>query len=468
MSTPTELLNRALGLLNRGKPGPAKALCKKLLHQHPDHFDALHLYGVICLNQRDPQRAADYLSRACLQKRPAQTQAQAHNNLSVAQLHLGQLDEALQAVNSAIELGGRQAAFLANRANIYELKQHWQKMADDLQAAHALDPNDLSISLGLAIAWRQLGHPSKSAQLLAPLRLEQDSDPELCWEVLLLAGLNQGEEAMLQQAIGLAYQLQIEPSLWLEQVADYLCEQQHPQLALPLYQQADALAPQRDTLGFKLAALRGDNPAQAPAIYVEQLYQAHADQFERRLIGRLGYRAPWLLAEQLSQMGHTEFERVLDLGCGSGLAGQQLHQQFNIEHLCGIDLSEQMLQLAQAKGCYDRLECAELIAWLKQDSSCYQLICALDVLIYQGDLSALFEQLSAKLSNNGLFAYTVELNEAGTPYQLDPSGRFRHSQDYLTTLARCYGLNPLLQLPINLRQEHQLPTAGLLIILCSD
>ena len=411
MASPNDLLNRALALLNKGKHSQAKALCKKCLHQQPDNFNALHLYGVVCLNQADFDTAVSYLERACQQSAAPRALAQAFNNLSVAELNRGQLDAAMTAVEQAIARDGEQLAFLANRANIHELRQQWPAMAADLQRAVELDPTDDSLHTGLALALRQQQDYEPALTLLEPFLAHASPSLELCWEALLLIGLIQGPAAMQQQAVSLSYRLQRDPGFWLEQLGDYLCEQHHEALAIEPYQQSLALAvASRPELAHKLAALRGERPEQAPSGYVEQLYQTHALQFERRLVGKLGYRAPWLLADWLQQLGSKRFGRVIDLGCGSGLAGQQLRGKFEVDMLIGVDLASEMLTLAEAKGCYDQLENAELIAYLQQQPNAESsLVCALDVLIYNGNLNPIFEQASRVLGTTGLFAFSVEL-----------------------------------------------------------
>ena len=56
---------------------------------------------------------------------------------------------------------------------------------------------------------------------------------------------------------------------------------------------------------------------------------------------------------------------VLDLGCGSGLAGVMIKPR--AADLTGVDLSPEMIELARARNIYDRLEVAEITAWLGQD-----------------------------------------------------------------------------------------------------
>ena len=51
--------------------------------------------------------------------------------------------------------------------------------------------------------------------------------------------------------------------------------------------------------------------------------------------------------------------RVLDLGCGTGLAGEALRRR--AAWLEGVDLSSGMIDQARRKGLYDRLEVAEAV-----------------------------------------------------------------------------------------------------------
>lgn len=466
-SSADELLSRALNQLNHGKVDQAKALCKKCLHLRPDNFNALHLYGVLCLKQLNFGRAVEYLQRACARENPLRSHAQAFNNLSIAQLSLGRLDQALDAVETAIALAGKQLAFLANRANVLELQRNWPAMEQDLREALQQDPDDEHLLTGLALALRQQQRAEEALGLLQPVLGHASPCHELCWEGLLLIGLQQGQHALKQRSVALAYQLQRDPGHWLDQVADYLSEQHYSELALPLYQQAAKLGNTSPELKHKLASLREETTDKAPDRYVEQLYQTHAAQFERRMLGTLNYRAPWQLLELLQQLGITQFDEVLDLGCGSGLAGQQLNQDCHIGKLTGVDLASQMLALAETKGCYDQLVCTEIGDFLGRQQAHFDLICALDVLIYQGQLEPLFELVSQRLTKQGLFAFSIELLEGnnGCDYRLRKSGRFQHSRGYIERLSNTPNWTPLQIHEVELRQESGQMLPGLLVVL---
>lgn len=57
-------LNSALSLFQAGKHDEADELCLTILRQNPQHFDAIHLLGIIKLTKRQYEQALGYLERA--------------------------------------------------------------------------------------------------------------------------------------------------------------------------------------------------------------------------------------------------------------------------------------------------------------------------------------------------------------------------------------------------------------------
>jgi tetratricopeptide (TPR) repeat protein len=55
---------QAVSFLQRGQLARARASCRNLLSKQPDHFDALHLMGLIALNAGDAVEAVDLITRA--------------------------------------------------------------------------------------------------------------------------------------------------------------------------------------------------------------------------------------------------------------------------------------------------------------------------------------------------------------------------------------------------------------------
>ena len=62
------------------------------------------------------------------------------------------------------------------------------------------------------------------------------------------------------------------------------------------------------------------------------------------------------------QQQQPRWRRCVDLGCGTGLMGPLLRPHTGC--LCGVDLSQGMVQKARERGCYDELDVGELVEYL--------------------------------------------------------------------------------------------------------
>lgn len=195
----------------------------------------------------------------------------------------------------------------------------------------------------------------------------------------------------------------------------------------------------------------------APAAYVEALFDDFAERFDHQLVEMLGYRAPELLADLVATR-RTQFEGILDLGCGTGLAAPAL-ARFGGK-LTGVDLSSAMLAKAAERGGYDALVRSEAVDFLKQHPASFDLIVAADVLIYFGDLTALFAAAAEALVPGGLLAVSTELGETG--WKLLPTARYAHGDDYI---ASARGFQIVARHEIALRRETTSMTVGCLYVL---
>ncbi|HSY22163.1 MAG TPA: methyltransferase domain-containing protein [Polyangiaceae bacterium] len=224
---------------------------------------------------------------------------------------------------------------------------------------------------------------------------------------------------------------------WLEIASGLLGSFGYMDPAVALARKRLELQPNSATGKYHLAALLADPRFdRSPAEYIVESFDAFAKSFDAKLVGVLGYDVPEKLCAVVRSVMREGDEGgagdVLDIGCGTGLCGPLLRPLART--LAGVDLSSKMLELAAARGVYDALAREDIVAYLGRAAARFGLVVAADVLIYFGDLSAVFAETAKALRSGGLFAFSTELH-AGEGYRLQTSGRFAHSPDYVKRIA---------------------------------
>ncbi|CAH0341184.1 methyltransferase domain-containing protein [Rhizobium sp. CECT 9324] len=218
----------------------------------------------------------------------------------------------------------------------------------------------------------------------------------------------------------------------------------------------------------RIAALgRGEAPPKAPDAYVETLFDQHAEAFEDILVEQLGYAVPALVRQRLQSLGLGPFKRMLDLGCGTGLTGGTLRDM--VADVTGIDISENMVELAHEKDLYETLYVAEIEDFLEDnDDEAFDLITATDVLPYLGALEPLFFGAAENMTDGGLFIFSSETRPAeimaGRPYIVGPHQRFVHAEAYVRERLAATGFEIVEITDINVRMQDGEPSPGHLVI----
>jgi predicted TPR repeat methyltransferase len=141
---------------------------------------------------------------------------------------------------------------------------------------------------------------------------------------------------------------------------------------------------------------------------------------------------------------------VLDLGCGTGLAGLELKSFCkNIE---GIDLSKKMLAQARKKNIYNKLSHIGILEYLADAPLDFDLFLSLDVFIYVGDLSEVFRLIKSRNKQKGQLAFSTEHKEKDG-FSLETSGRYSHSKSYIESLCEEFNYQVLHFSKTNLRKD---------------
>ncbi len=218
----------------------------------------------------------------------------------------------------------------------------------------------------------------------------------------------------------------------------------------------------------RLASMgRGETPPKAPDAYVATLFDQHAEAFEAILVGQLGYDVPNLVRAALEEQGLGPFERMLDLGCGTGLSGEVLRDR--VEHITGMDLSERMVEITHEKGLYDALYVGEAVDFVQHaDVEPFDLVTATDVLPYMGHLEDFFEGLAELTTPGAILAFSSEtLPEeqfSDKDFRVGAHQRFAHAQTYIERLLKDNRFALLDIQPITVRMEQGKPVPGHLVL----
>ncbi|MEZ5366802.1 MAG: methyltransferase domain-containing protein [Bryobacterales bacterium] len=205
------------------------------------------------------------------------------------------------------------------------------------------------------------------------------------------------------------------------------------------YERALELEPQDAETRHILTALRGEAPpSRASNAVIEQLYERFSTFYETNVLEELDFQGPKRLAALVEQvLPGRKALAVLDLGCGSGLAGAELRAR--CRRLVGIDLSQPMVRVAHERGIYDLLQVAEITEWLRNCTERFDLVIACDSLIYFGDLSQAVKPTAALLEPGGVMALSLEKGDE-SPFKLADSGRYTHHPDHVREAAAEAGL----------------------------
>ncbi|MES2887877.1 MAG: tetratricopeptide repeat protein, partial [Pseudomonadota bacterium] len=279
-------------------------------------------------------------------------QAKAHFFEGNALFEAGQLEEAAVRYQAALALVPGRPSILANLGVTQCRLGRWPEAVATLMLATQADPAHRDAWVALGLSHEALSHWSDAAQALQHgIRLGANTGQLWLSLAMCRMRLQQPDEALqaLDQAIA------IEPTLaeaWSQRGSLMRDTGRHAEAAR-CYEQALAKGGDETLNRFYLSSVQdGPVPAHPPALYVEALFDEYADDFQTHLVEQLNYQAHSTLLAPLRASGQR-FERVLDLGCGTGLCGRLIQAQAGTVE--GVDLSAAMVAQARTSGAYRRV-----------------------------------------------------------------------------------------------------------------
>ena len=386
------------------------------------------------------------------------------------------LPEAERHFLAALELLPGRASTLINLAATRLLLGRPGDALASAEAALAAEPDSAEAALHRATALAALSRHSEALIAFDRLLAVDDTQAEV-WsrQAQTLSALGRPAEALRSCERALAIEPNA-PGLW-SRYGELLRESARLAEAAHAFEQAIAQGGDPELHGYLLASVGGAAmPPRAPDRYVQALFDGYADDFDRHLVGVLGYQAHAVLTRHLALLARGPFESALDLGCGTGLCGPLVKPQ--ARHLTGVDLSAAMLVKAGALGVYSERVQGDLVSHLRATQRRYDLVLAADVFIYVGELDDAFSAVREATLPGAVFCFTAEVPPqratngpapvAGSDMQgvqLLPSLRYAHSEGYLRRLAALHGFTVLDILRQPVRHDQREPIDGLYLYL---
>ncbi|MEQ8249526.1 MAG: tetratricopeptide repeat protein [Alphaproteobacteria bacterium] len=245
----------------------------------------------------------------------------------------------------------------------------------------------------------------------------------------------------------------------LQGLGRYAAAADHFARALDLY-------PDDEETRFTLAAIRGEPRISAPPAYTKNLFDSYADRFDKHLTDDLKYDVPRLMRSAvdkvLGESAAPASQRVVDLGCGTGLCGVAIADLAASLH--GTDIAPRMVTKAQERNIYNDIVCEDVVSYLTARPGSFDLALAGDVFIYVGDMEPCLCAAADALTPGGLFAFSVE-SHAGEGFVLRSTARFAHAPSYVRALCEQTGFTVALSQDIEVRLDRGLPVLGQIYVL---
>ena len=464
-------INTLLENYNNGRYDIVENLATTLTQQYPRHPLGWKVLGAV-FKQKGRLQDSLIANQKAVEISPNDTEV--HSNLGITLQELGRLKDAESSYRKAIAIKPDFAGAHSNLGSTLKELGRLEDAETSYKKAIAIKPDFAEAHYNLANTLKELGKLEeaetsyKKATAIKPDYAEAHSN---LGNTLKELGKLEDAETSYQKAIA----IKPEFAEAHNNLGNTLKELGRLEDAAASYSKAISIKPDlAENLSHAIASLSGLNPVRATDAYVSDLFDDYAKKFESNLVGTLNYKTPTIIANFIRPLISSENPNfdILDLGCGTGLAGEALSDL--AKTLVGIDLSKEMLKIAAAKNIYDRLVQDEIHHALSQEQSAsFDLVVSSDVFVYIGDIKTIFDQVYDLLNVGGFFAYSTEAlfpvnngkEEVLPDYKLNLNGRYSHSSKYLMGLidAKRFILHTLQVTQIRLEKGQ--PVMGYVVVM---
>lgn len=448
-------LHKAKGELNE-----ALHLLQALTKAHPHFAAAFNNLGTVYYVQGNfPASINAYQTAIDLES----NYIDAYYNLGLVFTKINDLKAAMNAYDALLLLSPQHAPARFQLACLYMLQSDYQTALNHFLKINVSHPHHAETKTNLATCYLMQGDLQAAEKYYLEALSFMPNDTQLLFNLGVInaqlgkmdAAIDYYEKTVILDPSHLAAQ---------QNLGFIFLVKKEKANALKHFREVLRLEPHNEAVQHTIHILSNENNISAsPPAYIRNLFDSYADHYDQHLNVALHYQVPQLLFAALQPFITKDARlHILDLGCGTGLCGTFLKPV--AETLVGVDLSQNMLAEAGRKKIYDQLIKAEVISFLEGKSACYDLVIAGDVVVYFGDLAALFALVAKALRENGMFVFNAEINNE-IDFTLSESGRFTHCKTYLDALIAKYHFKTLSYQTGTMRTQENQQVMGHLYVL---
>jgi len=303
------------------------------------------------------------------------------------------------------------------------------------QKSLTLDANYFEATYNLGLSYHQIGQLDlairsyKKAVLINPIIAIRHNNKILSVIHLFMEGLIPDAIDTLNELI----QQNPNDALLYNMMGGCFTRTNQIDKAVQSYKLAIKLKPNYSVPIHMLNSLTGYTSEEPPMEYVRNLFDDYAESYDESMLNHLEYNLPFIIKDIILKLDHgiSDFDKAIDLGCGTGLAGKDLKSL--CENLSGIDISENMVDRAKKLNIYDNLFVGDIVDKLTEINDNFDLFVSLDVLIYVGDLKSIFHAIRKRCNKNALFIFSIEVQDKA--FSLQKSARYAHSNNYILEIS---------------------------------
>ncbi len=391
---------------------------------------------------------------------------EAHVNLGNAFIYQGRLDDAVATFHKALAIKPDSAVTHSNLGNALKDLGRLDDAVASYEEALAIQPDYPEALVNLGTALQELGQPDDAVASYEKALAIKPDFPEAHYNLgLALKEIRRLEDA----AASLQEALALDPDFAVAHgdLGHVFKDLGRLEEAEKSYQRALQIDPGLDDARHFISAVTGETTEIPPDGYVRKSFDAYAKRFDDHLTNTLGYKIPTLMYQAVNRVAgsNAKFRRALDLGCGTGLVGQEFRDI--VEQLHGNDLSPEMMKIAERKEIYDEIYSGDALEFLdrsENQQTGYDIVLAADFFIYIGNLAPIFTAVREVMTAGGLFVFSVESLDQGTS-KLLLSGRYSQCETYIRNLASDGDFSVELCNKVIVRSERGDPIPGNIFIL---